>query len=359
MTAFEIINSDYSNSLSLLLSYGWALKSETEKEIRLTRPCKNIRDGLSGILNKQTGIFTNFSSSVDLPVKSNTIGYNFYELLRHYQFHGDTQATNQFIFDKYKNNNIDLPKRNFHHVLKQVQRKEPPRPIQFYTKEFYFKFADYEYEERAAIFQYDAHKTRHEAEQLVLKENPNAKRERVYRIAINKFVFNKNMNEQGEPLPNFYNLTNRFQNNFLTIDELGQAVCKGYAQVYCNMIEDAEGNIKRTSNSFVNADLIGIDIDEGISIEEFLSKPRPGAVALYTSYNHSKENQRFRVIYELPFVVFKGTDYVEIANSYISELRADQQCKDPARAFFGATNTMFFNLTNGNIQYGKDFKEWT
>jgi len=102
MTAFEIINSDYSNNLSLLLSYGWALKSETEKEIRLTRPCKNIRDGLSGILNKQTGIFTNFSSSVDLPVKSNTIGYNFYELLRHYQFNGDTQATNQFIFDNIK-----------------------------------------------------------------------------------------------------------------------------------------------------------------------------------------------------------------------------------------------------------------
>ena len=356
MTAFEKINSDYTNNLSLLLSYGWAIKSETEKEIRFTRPFKNIRDGLSGILNKQTGIFTNFSSSVDLPVKSNTIGYNFYELLRHYQFNGDTQATNQFIFDKYKNNNIDLPKRNFHHVIK---KQIPDRPVLFYSKQFYYKFADYELEERAAIYQYDCNKTRYDAEQLVLKEFPNCKRERVYRIAINRHVFNKNCNEQGEPLPNFYNLTNRFQNNFLTIDELGQAVCKGYAQVYCNLIEDAEGNIKRTSNSFVNSDLVGLDIDKGLTIEDFLSKPRQGAVALYSSYNHSKEKQRFRVVYELPFVVFKGTDYVEIANSYISELRADKQCKDPARAFFGATNTMFFNLKTGNIQYGKDFKEWT
>ena len=357
MTAFERFDAETSadDILNLLLKNGWRLHSENKNEFKVTRPQKS--GGVSGIVNRLENKFTNFSSNTDLPIKSNTRGFNYYELLRFYEFGNDTQKINDFIYKNY--NSDELPQRNFHHVLKQVQRKEPPRPIQFYTKEFYFKFADYEYEERAAIYQYDAHKTRHEAEQLVLKENPNAKRERVYRIAINRHVYNKNCNAKGEPLPNFYDLTNRFQNNFLTIDELGQAVCKGYAQVFCNLIEDAEGTIKRTSNSFVNADMIGIDIDEGLTIEDFLSKPRPGVTAIYTSYNHSKEKPRFRVVYELPFVVFKGEDYVKITNSFINELRADQQCKDPARAFFGATNTMFFNLTNGNIQYGKDFKEWT
>jgi len=357
MTAFERFDAETSadDILNLLLKNGWRLYSENSNEYRVTRPQKS--GGVSGLINKQTNLFTCFSSNTDLPIKQNSIGYNYYELLRFYEFGNDTSKVNDFIFQNYKTD--DLPQRNFHHVLKQVQRKEPPRPIQFYTKEFYHKFIEYEDEERCAIYQYEAHKPRHEAEQLVLKENPNAKRERVYRIAINRHVYNKNCNAKGEPLPNYYDLTNRFQNNFLSIDELGQAVCKGYAQVYCNLIEDAEGNIKRTSNSFVNADLIGVDIDEGLTIEDFLKKPRQAAVALYSSYNHSKEKQRFRVVYELPFVCMRATDYVEIANTYINELRADKQCNDPARAFFGATNTMFFNLKTGNIQYGKDFKEWT
>jgi len=355
MTAFEIFNSDYSNSLSLLLSYGWALKSETEKEIRLTRPCKNIRDGLSGILNKQTAIFTNFSSSVDLPVKSNTIGYNFYELLRHYQFNGDTQATNQYIFDKYKNNNIDLPKRNFHHVIK---KQIPDRPVLYYSKKFYYKFADYELEERAAIYQYDCNKTRYDAEQLVIKEFPNCIRERAYRVAINRQVINKNCNQQGLPHPNGYVLTNKFENNFLTLDEIGTAVTKGYTQCYCNFLENEKGEIHKCSESFINCDLIAIDIDGGLSIDEFLSKQRKGAVGLYTSYNHTEKLNKFRILFQLPVVIEKQTDFKQIITKFINEYKSDPACKDPARAFYGATNGFFINLVNGNIIFGKECKLW-
>lgn len=94
----------------------------------------------------------------------------------------------------------------------------------------------------------------------------------------------------------------------------------------------------RTSAAFVKADLAVVDIDNGLTIEEFLAHPLAAQAAwVYTSHSHDPEagKHRFRVIFRLPETVTDPGLYKAIATILIRALGGDRSCSDCCRLFYG------------------------
>lgn len=112
--------------------------------------------------------------------------------------------------------------------------------------EITFRFKDYEIEERASIYEYESNTTRVKAENKIINQFPNAERERVYRIAINDKVLNKNLNPKTkQPYPNYTALTNEYKNFYMTSNEIVFSIGQGYAVCCCHLRENENGNITK------------------------------------------------------------------------------------------------------------------
>ncbi len=224
-----------------------------------------------------------------------------------------------------------------------------------YTDELLYRFVNEELEERAAIYQYYDNISREEADNRVLQEFPDAKRERVYRVCINKEVIDKNLNRDNLPHlkangnPDFEPLTTNFKNYYLTLQEIMEMVMLGFSIVFCSMKENEQGNTRRCSASFVEADLFALDFDKGIQIPDFIDLKPEGLIGIYTTCSHTEENHRFRAIFELPFCVKQGKCYSQIVKEYADFFNADKTT-DCCRVFYGSSQGTFINCING-VQY--------
>ena len=182
-------------------------------------------------------------------------------------------------------------------VKKTFDFKEDP--------ELTFRFSDYELEERAAILQYEGKMSRLEAEKIVLQENPDASRERLYRVAVNKQILNKNLNPRtGQPHQNFKIFTTSFKNYILTVPEICHYIGKGFSISCCHFLENINGQIYRKTQNFECGELFAIDVDGHLKLEEAFSLPETRqAIILYTTASHTDEQHRFRLIFSLPKII--------------------------------------------------------
>jgi hypothetical protein len=208
--------------------------------------------------------------------------------------------------------------------------------------EFLYKFCEYEYEERAAIHEFEAQMTRRQAEQLVITHYPNVSKDRAYRIAINRKVINKTND--------YKTLTNNFKNCVLTPNEIAKEIKRGHA-ICCSVLkEDNYGHTIRKNDSWLSSELFALDIDHGLTIDEALNKPQSEtALMLYTSHSHSENNNRFRLIFDLPYLEKNSNRYQEIIKKFISVYGSDNACKDLCRGFFGNTNAVVYLLRSGEV----------
>ena len=95
----------------------------------------------------------------------------------------------------------------------------------------------------------------------------------------------------------------------------------------------------RSSQAFAGSQLAVVDIDHGLSIDNFLKLPLAVHAAwVYTTCSHTEEENRFRVIFVLPEAITKPDVYKDLISALIFELGGDKACSDPCRLYYGNSN---------------------
>ena len=118
-----------------------------------------------------------------------------------------------------------------------------------------------------------------------------------------------------------------------TLQELRDHVSHGGAFIPAAMISG-----HRNSAAFDHSDLAVVDIDNGLTLDDFKAHPLAQVAAwVYTSASHdpSKDKHRFRVIFLLPQRVNDGELYQSITGLLIKSLGGDANCSDRCRIFYG------------------------
>lgn len=217
--------------------------------------------------------------------------------------------------------------------------------------ELIYRFKDYELEERASIMEFDGNMTRLQAEKMILKENPNAEKERIFRVGINKKIINKNINPKtNEVYKNGLALTNGFKNCLYTLNDIVLHIGKGFPIIFCHLKEDKNGVTYRKQENFICSDMFAVDIDDGMKIETAFEKPETRkALLLYTTASHTQKHHRFRIIFPLPRLIKSLELFRKIIEKFIDIYNADKNCKDPVRAFYGNNNATIYIIPKGEI----------
>ena len=184
----------------------------------------------------------------------------------------------------------------------------------------------------------------------------NDKGERVFRLAVNLTVKNKTTD--------FEALTNNYQNVQLTLSDIADVIKLGYAICAAQMVTNPDGTITRKSSNFEQSELIILDMDFGkkidgekvldtakyIAMDAFLDTPAAEPVALaYTSYSHTDEWNRYRLLLPLPYLETNPERYQKILKTFIAEYSADVACSDICRAYYGNTSATIYNLISGEV----------
>ena len=92
----------------------------------------------------------------------------------------------------------------------------------------------------------------------------------------------------------------------------------------------------RNNAGFVSADLACVDIDSGLTIEQFLKQPLAESAAwVYTTVSHKPDNHRFRVIFQLAETMTDPALYRAVVTILIRSLGGDRACKDACRYWCG------------------------
>lgn len=100
-------------------------------------------------------------------------------------------------------------------------------------------------------------------------------------------------------------------------------------------------NTRRTEN-FLRADTIGLDIDDGMSLDDAKELFKDYKHAILTTKSHQKEKNgvvadRFRVVLQLERAIDNAKDfYATWYNLYEKFPFIDKQCKDPSRQFYAS-----------------------
>lgn len=128
----------------------------------------------------------------------------------------------------------------------------------------------------------------------------------------------------------------RFGSGWLTatgsMEDLLDQILRGEAFIAAVMTSD-----HRTAAAFSYSELAAVDIDNGLTVEEFLEHPLSGFAAFaYTTASHDPANgkHRFRVIFRLPRRVEDGELQKGITTILTRALGGDKSCTDPTRLFY-------------------------
>lgn len=144
------------------------------------------------------------------------------------------------------------------------------------------------------------------------------------KVSINNKIINKNENKAHQ--------SNGFNPVDLTPQELAENISKGYAFSY--QFQDAY----RKADNFLASDIIAADFDSGMTLDEALRNEFfiNNASILYTTPSHTEENNRFRLIFELPRTIIDRDELRAAQQGLTRKFPADRAAVDPARQFYGS-----------------------
>ena len=119
-----------------------------------------------------------------------------------------------------------------------------------------------------------------------------------------------------------------------TLQDLRDHVTAGGAFIAAAMSSE-----HRSSSAFKYADLAVVDVDNGLDLDAFRAHPlSANACFVYTTYSHTPEKPRYRVIFRLPGRLNDPDTYKALVTLLTSALGGDKSCTDPCRLFYGADN---------------------
>lgn len=243
--------------------------------------------------------------------------------------------------------------------INQASRNSVYSPCNFIT-EFFFNcnykdFYDYYKDDvtitRGTVFKSSPKNIKYEPEKIIdiSKYNDivyNDLGEIIFHISYNKFIINKNFD--GNKAKNFKNIE-------INVNGLIELIGKYGFCFVCGHFEGTNGLLNYSKKFFKFGDLFGIDIDNNMSIEQALKIPETkNSILLYTTKSHSKEQNRFRLLFPLPKMI-TDIDVIEsIIEKYIKIYHSDISCKNANRLWFGNTDSTIFNFVTGEIYNFKD-----
>ena len=116
-----------------------------------------------------------------------------------------------------------------------------------------------------------------------------------------------------------------------SLADLQNHVSAGGAFIGCSMQSD-----HRTSSAFSHSNLLVVDIDHGLTVEEFLKHPLAEQAAwVYTTASHKPDAHRFRVVFQVEKHIANPEIYKQVITLLIKALGGDKACSDACRLYYG------------------------
>ena len=107
---------------------------------------------------------------------------------------------------------------------------------------------------------------------------------------------------------------------------------------------------KRVTDSFEEQVLFAVDIDGGLSYQEFMKRSENYGILpflVYDTFSATSEQEKFRAVYLMETVIEKK-NLAELFNVMLIKVfpESDRSCKDVTRMFFGGKRIKYFNEDN-------------
>ncbi|PRT36258.1 hypothetical protein [Bacillus wiedmannii] len=134
----------------------------------------------------------------------------------------------------------------------------------------------------------------------------------------------------------------------INVEKLADELGKGKSFVPAKF-KYVKGEKRRAIQNWESQQVIALDFDEGLTLEEALNESyfKENAAFVYTTFSHTEENHKFRVVFVLDETVTQYRHFKCIINELLERYPyADQACKDGSRLFFGGNKVIEFNYEN-------------
>lgn len=146
-----------------------------------------------------------------------------------------------------------------------------------------------------------------------------------------------------------------FKNYDISPKEFYQEVAKeGYPFCIAEMVEDQFKYCHKTTENFKSCQIIAVDIDnEDLnnywSFGDALSDSylKKNALFIYTTPSHSKNKNRFRIVFQLPSIITDPTEVKKLNTALSQKFNGDTATVSCVQPFFGSinSNSHFFGNT--------------
>ena len=146
------------------------------------------------------------------------------------------------------------------------------------------------------------------------------------KLSINTTFINK------PSIDKFSEINKTFENVDVTPSELSKLIKHGYS--FCPQLKT---NWKKSSN-FLCSDYLAIDVDEGVSLADMKEHEfvKNHASFIYTTFRHTKEENRYRVVFELKESITDQNDMKHAMSGLSKKFGSDPSCIDASRMFYGS-----------------------
>lgn len=137
----------------------------------------------------------------------------------------------------------------------------------------------------------------------------------------------------------YVELTQRLRPVDMTVDQLIQHVAvNGYTICCAALKTDENGFAKRNGESFISAQIVGVDIDhnarpfDDLANDPYLNKYASFA---YTTASHNEEHARYRIMFVLENPVTNAEEYKRLVTVLSTRFGGDKNARDATRLWFG------------------------
>lgn len=133
----------------------------------------------------------------------------------------------------------------------------------------------------------------------------------------------------------------------IEIENLGQELIKGKTFIPALLNKKHKGKVSRSIKSWSSQELICLDFDEGLKLNEALDIFKNEAAFIYTTFNHSEDKHKFRVVFVLDQIIENYAVFESLISSlFVKYPMADKSCSDGSRLFYGGRDIIVINFNN-------------
>lgn len=170
-----------------------------------------------------------------------------------------------------------------------------------------------------------------------------------------RVALNKENDEMKNKVKKMHIFNTCFKNYDIEPREFYEAVAiEGYPFCIAELEEGEYGYCHRVKVGFKSCEVIAVDIDNTCkdnyrSYEEAINDPFvvKNSLLVYTTPSHTKEHNRYRIVFQLPETVTDKEQVKVMIDALIAKFKGDKQASCYAQTFFGCTNSTsnFFGNT--------------